>query len=592
MCAVHCWVYELAIDHGPSSGSKGPSVRDEWYIRVGETVLGPLSMQDLKNAAAAGRITHESKLLRGRKGTWISAGQLKELEFTVELEAVEPMVLQPAKSRPDYVVPAVILCALLAVTMLQVGAFVISFKLGRRQAIAQSVVPHLSDAVAVGNLLPARAAMPRAAANPQGFKVEPLKVQAVADHKNALKKNAPADAVPFLPKFAQTAKPAEVPQRPQALVVPQQAHVVPQKVAGAATSPLESAPPLKVEMPPAKKVPAGDADLPRARSGRRPAPLRQRSAGPVRRFRGASHHDPAQEASFAAARATWKTRAKQNLMRLGTKWVKRDVAMNAHESAQNLVDQAYEMVRVLNYVEARKALEKASSIDPNSIVADFTLGLLNSLLSPAERHPPTAEKHFRLVLRRSPGYVPALNNLALIEVRLNRYADAVRHLKQAAGSPPIPDEVTQNLGRFVSEARRGRIHPTPSVLAEATNAYSKAVALQNGSPAVPGAGWLYLPLANRQRLSVQMAAGRHSQGDDIYDDHYCSTCNGQGKVRCPHCHRGAVTDDATAVNVTATPFGPLKTVDPIVVERRCTFCGGTGYLRCPHCVNGIDRGGR
>ena len=313
------------------------------------------------------------------------------------------MVLQPAKSRPDYVVPAVILCALLAVTMLQVGAFVISFKLGRRQAIAQSVVPHLSDAVAVGNLLPARAAMPRAAANPQGFKVEPLKVQAVADHKNALKKNAPADAVPFLPKFARTAKPAEVPQRPQALVVPQQAHVVPQKVAGAATSPLESAPPLKVEMPPAKKVPAGDADLRALEAAAGRLPSASEALAQYDGFAALHTMTPGQQASFAAARATWKTRAKQNLMRSGTKWVKRDVAMNAHEDAQNLVDQAYEMVRVLNYVEARKALEKASSIDPNSIVADFTLGLLNSLLSPAERHPPTAEKHFRLVLPPQPG---------------------------------------------------------------------------------------------------------------------------------------------------------------------------------------------
>jgi hypothetical protein len=84
---------------------------------------------------------------------------------------------------------------------------------------------------------------------------------------------------------------------------------------------------------------------------------------------------------------------------------------------------------------------------------------------------------------------------------------------------------------------------------------------------------------------------QQQQIDDLYEDHYCTACNGKMMLRCPHCQRGAVSDDTTVVNVTATPFGPLKTVDTVAVQRRCSYCGGTGFIKCPYCVGGIDRGG-
>jgi formylglycine-generating enzyme required for sulfatase activity/Flp pilus assembly protein TadD len=275
---------------------------------------------------------------------------------------------------------------------------------------------------------------------------------------------------------------------------------------------------------------------------------------------------------------------KQPDLRLGPQGTPAAEALKTREQVNELVLQSYGMIKHSNFNGARQTLEKASRIAPSSIVADGTLGLLFSISSPENRSPKLAEKYFRTALHRSPNDVATLNNLALVEIRLHKYAEAIRYLKEASKESPDSEEVLRNLGRFVSEARSRKIHPPPNVQSEATGIYGKAAAAKQGNQANRGTGWLYIPIEGQPTLPLG--------GVDVYDDHCCDVCNGRARVRCPHCSNGAVSDDLTQSGVMRTPLGNVPYADTLTVQRQCKFCGGTGYVRCPYCSNGYDRGSR
>jgi serine/threonine protein kinase/formylglycine-generating enzyme required for sulfatase activity/Flp pilus assembly protein TadD len=255
-----------------------------------------------------------------------------------------------------------------------------------------------------------------------------------------------------------------------------------------------------------------------------------------------------------------------------------------HEAVNELVLQSHELIKSLNFKAATKTLERASSMDQTSIVADCTLGLLFSISSPDNRSPKQAEKHFRVALRRCPDDVATLNNLALAEIHLHKYADAVRHLKEASKKSPDSEEVLQNVGRFVSQARSGKLRPSTTLLGEATGIHAKLAAASPRGQANRSTGWLYIPIKDQPTLPLG--------GANVYEDDCCIVCNGRARVRCPHCSGGSVSDDVMQSGVTRTPLGNFSYTDIIAVQRQCTVCRGTGYVHCPYCSNGQDQGGR
>jgi S1-C subfamily serine protease len=78
---------------------------------------------------------------------------------------------------------------------------------------------------------------------------------------------------------------------------------------------------------------------------------------------------------------------------------------------------------------------------------------------------------------------------------------------------------------------------------------------------------------------------------DIYDDRFCSVCNGAVRVRCraPGCPFSVreAAKDATNSGPAQRPDVPSKPA-PSSVRRVCPACLGTGYVRCPYCSVGID----
>ena len=196
--------------------------------------------------------------------------------------------------------------------------------------------------------------------------------------------------------------------------------------------------------------------------------------------------------------------------------------------------------------------------------------------------------HFHVVLlRRLPGFVPALNDLAIAEIRQEKYADALRHLREAADRSSTFEEVRQNLGRFISEAKLGRIRPRKSVLTDAASLYAKLAHSDDGASSERPVGWRFIPLVS--------ATGELERLVSLdYDDRMCSACNGRGRIPCraPGCQHGHVYGEVMTnnpVNIGSSRLPVMSdNITSTPVRHACPTCGGTGYVRCPYCSNGID----
>jgi serine/threonine protein kinase/tetratricopeptide (TPR) repeat protein len=356
------------------------------------------------------------------------------------------------------------------------------------------------------------------------------------------------------------------------------------------TPPAPVKPPSQVQKPApvvVQKVPANDADFAALETAAGRSSTAKEALALYDHFRATRALTQGQEQSFTASRTTWEGRASHALVRLGNEWVASAEAQKAHDEAAQLFRQAVEMTRVAKFEEAYKTLEKARRVDPNSIVADFTLGLLNSITPPDLRNPKRAEQNFQSVLSRSPKYMPALNNLALVQIRLRKYAAALQNLRKAADLSPAPEEVTQNLGRFISEAKLGRINPQRSLRSKAITLYEKLVPSKKGASPERKVGWQFMPL-------VSSHGEREILPGLSYDDHICSACNGSRRMRCtaPGCVNGylygeTLVTDPVNIGSSRSPAAADK-VTTKEVQRPCPTCGGTGFVTCPHCSDGID----
>jgi tetratricopeptide (TPR) repeat protein len=373
------------------------------------------------------------------------------------------------------------------------------------------------------------------------------------------------------PKVAGTPSPVDSPYPSTA---PQKPPVAPKAVA-----PTEPAVSSVV-----KKVPAKDAEVTALDSAAKDLATAEEALALYDHFHAKHVMTPFQEQTFNGGRKSWEDRARQGLIRFGSKWVIAADAQKAHEEATLLYGRAQGLIRVSKFQDAQRPLREASRLDPDSIAAEFTLGILRSITPVKLRDPKAAATHFSAVLHRRPGYVPALNNLAIAEIRQERYADALRHWRVAAERSTDFDEVAQNVVRFINEAKLGRIHPRPAILWEAARLRAKVAHSKEGSP--QDVGWRFIPLVS--------ANGERESLDLNYDDHVCSACNGRGRMHCraPGCQHGVVHRETTvdAPIITGDPRAPVVIHNPISqsITSKCPVCGGTGFVPCPYCGGRVD----
>jgi Flp pilus assembly protein TadD len=335
-----------------------------------------------------------------------------------------------------------------------------------------------------------------------------------------------------------------------------------------------------------RQIPAGDTELQALEKAARGALTAKEALGLYATFRTAHTLTAAQQATFNASLRTWEDRSKLNLVRLGKNWVAATDASRAHREGHQLFLQAVELINDQKFAEAVKVLEAASRTDPNSIASDFTLGLLHSITSARLLNPLIAEMRFRTVLQRRPDYVPALNNLAIVQIRGGKFVDAERNLQQATKCVPIPEAVTQNLGRFINEAKRERIRPSKVVLAAANKLYEVVITSKKGMPWNPKRGWQFIPLT-APNGDVQVLP--HLS----YDDIVCSACNGSRRIKCrAGCVHGSIYGERLEMQQVngGSANHPVLTEKATMVTTRmlCPQCGGTGYVKCPFCKDGTD----
>ena len=131
----------------------------------------------------------------------------------------------------------------------------------------------------------------------------------------------------------------------------------------------------------------------------------------------------------------WEARAAKKMVRFGTRWLEPKQVRKFKEKATGFVDEAIELVENKQFDKARKKLTDASREDPESLQANFLSGLICVF---GRRDIQSARQEFYECVKRQPKHVPSLNNLALVEVRLSEYNDAIGHWKSAleAALPP------------------------------------------------------------------------------------------------------------------------------------------------------------
>lgn len=157
----------------------------------------------------------------------------------------------------------------------------------------------------------------------------------------------------------------------------------------------------------------------------------------------------------------WAAMAEQGLVRLGDRWVPPEAAQAATDEAVKAIQHAFELMRLDNGKQAAMELQKAQRIDPESGQANFVMGLGYALV---QKDYAKAAEQFADVVRLEPENAVALNNLAVAEFRIPRYALAIDHFRAAVESATDPRPVLDNITAALKQtAGKGAKVPAKAV---------------------------------------------------------------------------------------------------------------------------------
>lgn len=185
----------------------------------------------------------------------------------------------------------------------------------------------------------------------------------------------------------------------------------------------------------------------------------------------------------------WEERAKKGMVRVGVRWLAPAEANDLKRQARQLNEEAMRLLEVGHHEAAIDKCVKASKLDPDAILADFLLGLGYALVACDAT---SANRHFAECIRRDPRHVSALNNLALSEVRLRKYTEALAHFQAALEVAPAAPEVIQNLGRLLHLAKQGLVRLPTEVQRGFSDLYAATAVSADAREFDSRVGWLYM----------------------------------------------------------------------------------------------------
>ena len=257
---------------------------------------------------------------------------------------------------------------------------------------------------------------------------------------------------------------------------------------------------------------------------------------------------------------------------------------DASASIDELIAKGISLVQANQRKQAMTPLKRASNLAPKEVRADFYLGLLYlgvgaKDLKDAKEILENSENHFRRVVERSPGHVAGSNNLALVEIKLRKFAPVRNYFSIAAKASPRPFEVNQNIGRLLSLTKNFEIKADE--LKKITNLNTEPAAFR------PQTGWMFMPLDQSQKTIAECLVFCPT---GAMEDISCSFCNGFAKLICKTCGgRGKHLRTGVAGEKRDVGFGVVvgSTV-PTANLVHCGNCGGSGRIDCGGCVDGRD----
>lgn len=150
----------------------------------------------------------------------------------------------------------------------------------------------------------------------------------------------------------------------------------------------------------------------------------------------------------------WKKLADENAVKYAGKWLSREEVDKLQGNAEELIADAYDYLDKADATLAAKRLREASIVDPEGVEADFTLGLLDSLVF---RDWIKGRSRFRVCIKRLADrgdrltaleharMYGAMNNAAVCDMRLNEYGPALKKWRSVVESGLPCVETMQNL---------------------------------------------------------------------------------------------------------------------------------------------------
>ena len=235
------------------------------------------------------------------------------------------------------------------------------------------------------------------------------------------------------------------------------------------------------------------------------------------RFERTRDLDGAAAALVEKAREEVRPHAAAGEVRSGRGWVAPAERDARRTRAATAVRAGLLAMEVGNLGAARQQFEAAADADPDGILGDLWLGVGYTLAGPlwdaaAARGAALsgAKRHFAEALRRRPGNVAALNNLALAEWKTGDVRAAIRAWEAALEVAPASPQLAHNVGRanylagagFASAGRRDakRLGELYADFAAGGGGHERTV------------GWLVLPPVDPLAVNLDRTGARTDAG--------------------------------------------------------------------------------
>jgi hypothetical protein len=265
-----------------------------------------------------------------------------------------------------------------------------------------------------------------------------------------------------------------------------------------------------------------------------------------------------------------------------------DSANHAQLSPDGLIARSLSLLQANQRKEAMVQLKRASHLFPADPRPDFYVAVLY-LSSPssepkdAKSKIESAESHFNKSFNRtaegSQERLAVANNLAIVEVKLRKFAAARNYFSIPTKNELCPLEVNHNLRRLM---KHSKLFDIKGDELKRLNSLKSA-----DSDLISGAGWLFLSLDQKEQTLLECEA--FFPGGNL-DDKSCVGCNGCAKLICIPCRgTGKVAVLASASERRDIGFGATATLNSVgTTNVGCSKCGGVGRIDCWRCQDGRD----